>query len=404
MAELKDIKAMRSGDTIVLHYKGETLNIQKASRSADFKRVEKLIEAGDVDGIITAFCDIKKMIETYTKDKLTVTDGVLVDRDGISIPPPIAKKLMQLKNANEDFLPLWRFWTKLKKNPSKNSVEQLYSFLEANHIPITNLGDFVVEKGVRQQSDGTLVDAHTGKFDNSIGMIVEMNRKDVVDDKNQTCSAGLHVAAPAYVKECYGSSVIVECIVNPADVVSVPVDYKSQKMRVCRYQVVALAKKNSITTHVVKMEDLVALPKMEERRENQSDSNGTQTNTLMDLMKLTAKGIISHVRKLTGKRITLDPKNKAAIAKKAEQILHAAGKAELPMSAEGKKSEKKEAKEERSIEIVLTGMKCSDVIAEVAKIIGKDEAEKLAGSDPRRGRFIAKVTPILLEKKYVVID
>lgn len=400
------IKAMRANDTIVLHYNGQTLNVQKASRPADFKRVEKLMEEGKIDELITAFVDIKAAIEKYSKDKMTVASGVLIDKvTNEAIPGPIAKKLIEFKDKQEDFLPLWRFWCKLRTNPSKNSVAQLYTFIEKNKIPITDLGDLVVEKGVYMKSDGSLWDDYTKKIDNSIGMVVEMDRKKVVDDPQQTCQAGLHVAAPAYVKEVYNKSVIVECIVNPADVVSVPVDYNATKMRVCRYQVVALAKKSSIEKLTVKMDDFVQLPKMEERR-NHGYEESTPTNTFTDLMKLTAKEIINFVRRVTGKRISIDPKNKTAIAKKAEAILVAAGKTDLPVSGKPEpKGKKKEENEEVQIkEVILTGKKCNEVIEIVGKVIGKDKAVELAGSDPRRGRFIAKVTPMLVEEGYQVID
>jgi hypothetical protein len=223
-------------------------------------------------------------------------------------------------------------------------------------------------------------------------MVVEMPRKDVVDDKNQTCSRGLHVAAPEYVRQVYNQSVVIEVIVNPADVCSVPVDYNATKMRVCRYQVMGLAKHSSIEKLVMKMDDFVELPKVEDRRDNGYDDVPISTQT--DLMKLTAKKIISYVRKQTGKRITIDPKNKVSIAKRAAEILQAAGKTDLPHSA-GTKGPK---------EIVFTAKKCNEIIEMVAKVLGKSEAEKYAGSDPRRGKFIAKVTPILKEKGYTVVD
>ena len=61
-----------------------------------------------------------------------------------------------------------------------------------------------------------------------------MDRKDVNDDPNQTCSAGLHVCSQAY--GMYGSRLLLVSV-NPADVVSVPIEYKNAKMRVCKYYV-----------------------------------------------------------------------------------------------------------------------------------------------------------------------
>jgi len=392
MSKIQDIKALRSGDSIILHYKGEVLNIQKSSRPADFKRVEKLIESGDIDSLVEAFIDIKGAIEKYTKDKMTVDAGVLFDKaTGEQIPTAIAKKLIEFKNKNADFLPLWRFWQKLKKNPSANSKAQLYTFVERNKIPITELGDLVMEKGVYMKEDGSLWDDYSKTIDNSIGMVVEMPRNKVTDDPKQGCASGLHVAAPEYVKQHYSQSIIVECIVNPMHVGSVPEDCDFTKMRVERYQVIGLAKKSSKQELVIKMDDFVMLPKMDERREH--GFNEVPMNTATDLMKLTAKKIISYVRKETGKRITLDPKNKVSIAKRAEEILQAAGKSEFANS-----------KSTKTKEVVVTEKKCAEIIAMIKQEFPEIDMDSLAGNDPRRGKVIAKLLPILKGKGVQMVD
>ncbi|MDA9072830.1 hypothetical protein N9K75_03055 [bacterium] len=82
----------------------------------------------------------------------------------------------------------------------------------------------------------------TGTFDNNVGSIVTMNRRDCNEDPNQTCSAGLHVAAYEYA-HTFGSGELVLCEVDPRDVVAVPKDYNQKKMRTCSYKVVGLADK-----------------------------------------------------------------------------------------------------------------------------------------------------------------
>ncbi len=393
MSKIPNIKALRSGDSIILHYNGEVLNIQKSSRPADYKRVEKLIEAGDVDSLIEAYVDIKAQVEKYTKGKMSVDAGTLIDKKtGEAIPPAIAKKLKEFKDKQEKFQPLWRFWMKLRANPSKNSVRQLYEFIQRHNIPITEQGDILLEKGVNMKPDGTLWDAHTGKFDNSIGMVVRMPRSAVVDNPKEGCASGLHVAAPDYVKSHYSQNVVIICKVNPTDVGSVPEEYNFTKMRVCEYEVMGLAKHSSIKELVVKLEDFVTLPKMEDRRANEYDDQ--ELNTAKDLMKLTAKKIISYVRKETGKRITLDPKNKMSIAKRAEEILQAAGKTDLPSSkaTKGKK------------EMVFTGLKCKEIMDKVQKQFPAMDVDGIAGNDPRRARFVSKLIPLLKEKGWGIVD
>jgi len=64
-----------------------------------------------------------------------------------------------------------------------------------------------------------------------------MTRNEVNDDKNQTCSAGLHFCSQDYLNH-FGGSRIMILKINPRDVVSIPTDYKNSKGRCCRYEVI----------------------------------------------------------------------------------------------------------------------------------------------------------------------
>jgi len=80
-------------------------------------------------------------------------------------------------------------------------------------------------------------DCHTGKFDNSPGQVVTMPRNEVNEDKDQTCSSGLHFCSLSYLSSFYGDKVVILKI-NPRDVVSIPSDYNNAKGRCCRYEVI----------------------------------------------------------------------------------------------------------------------------------------------------------------------
>jgi hypothetical protein len=121
-------------------------------------------------------------------------------------------------------------------NPSKRAVTELYGFLEKNSLPITPDGHFLAYKKVRND----YLDIHSGTMDNSVGMIVEMERNEVDDNKDQTCSTGLHFCSQDYLPH-FGSgsdSRVVIVKINPSDVVSIPSDYNNAKGRACRYVVV----------------------------------------------------------------------------------------------------------------------------------------------------------------------
>ena len=133
---------------------------------------------------------------------------------------------------------LVKFWKRLKENPSKESRESLYAFLEFNHVPLLPDGCFLAYKKVRKN----FMDCHSGTIDNSPGRSPEMDRSKVDPHRHNTCSHGLHVAAYRYAAHSYGGGgdILLDVKVDPKDVVTVPPDYNQQKMRVCKYTVICV--------------------------------------------------------------------------------------------------------------------------------------------------------------------
>lgn len=79
-------------------------------------------------------------------------------------------------------------------------------------------------------------DHYSGTTSVRLGGTVSMDRSSVDCDPSNTCSAGLHIGAPGYVKNFgRGGSVYLACLVNPMNVCAIPSDYSYQKMRVCEY-------------------------------------------------------------------------------------------------------------------------------------------------------------------------
>jgi ribosome modulation factor len=155
--------------------------------------------------------------------------------------------------------PLVNFMHNLMKNPSKRSVDELYGFLEKNNLPLTPDGHFLAYKKVRRD----FKDIHSGTMDNSPGTVVEMERNMVDDNKDQTCSTGLHFCGLSYLDHFGGNdSRVVIVKIDPADVVSIPSDYNGAKGRACRYEVIG--------EMGVKAEDAFTAPV-------QSNAHGTQT-------------------------------------------------------------------------------------------------------------------------------
>ena len=199
----------------------------------DHKLFEELKDAAEFQDI-EAVIDIIHMankVKEYTKGKIEIIDGELF-YNGEAIHGALTDRILALMGEDEDAEYLIKFLENLMLNPSYSPREQLYLFLEAcGDMPITTDGKFLAYKWVNDN----YTDCHTGKFDNSVGQVVTMERHKVDDDRNNTCSAGLHVCSRGYMK--FGQRLMLVAV-NPRDVVSVPTDYNNAKMRVCEYTVI----------------------------------------------------------------------------------------------------------------------------------------------------------------------
>jgi hypothetical protein len=145
----------------------------------------------------------------------------------------LATRMIAMLQEGFPIEPMVAFMENLYANPSKRAVTELYGFLEKNQLPITPDGHFLAYKKVRHN----FLDVHSGTMDNSPGTVVEMERNQVDDNKDQTCSTGLHFCGMSYLS-CFGGDRTVIVKINPADVVSIPSDYNEAKGRACRYEVI----------------------------------------------------------------------------------------------------------------------------------------------------------------------
>jgi len=208
------------------HPKFDELLAKCVDPSTSFEDIESLIS-------------LKTSIESFKDGEFTV-EGDQLKFKGRSLPAHLSERLIALLRENGNIDPFYNFLINLFQNPSFASVEELYGFLEVCNLPITPEGHFLAYKKVAH----SYKDLHSGTFDNSVSKVVEMARNEVDDNRNQTCSKGLHVCSYEYLSNFGGTGLgdkddrVVICKVNPKDVVSVPSDYNNQKMRVCSYQVV----------------------------------------------------------------------------------------------------------------------------------------------------------------------
>jgi hypothetical protein len=109
------------------------------------------------------------------------------------------------------------------------------NFLSPEHV-VGNLQELFDNQNAGVSDAPEFTDWYSGTTQVRLGGTVSMDRSSVDCNPNNTCSAGLHIGAPEYVKGFGGTnSAYLACLVNPMNVCSIPADYSFQKMRVCEY-------------------------------------------------------------------------------------------------------------------------------------------------------------------------
>lgn len=202
------------------------------------------------DGIIAAvinnriddlntFLDTKKFVTLWTRGKVTIDSDDRVRFKGTPVNEYLAQRIIAHYKTDPRLVePLVAFTEKLMENPNHEIREDLFKWLENGKMPIYPDGDFAAYKVVR--SDFTPV--HKGPYgqDQSPGSIVEMPRTECDEDRNNTCSRGLHFCSYDYLKYfdvTDPQNVVILLKINPRDVTAIPTDYNLTKGRCCRFEV-----------------------------------------------------------------------------------------------------------------------------------------------------------------------
>lgn len=239
---MKKIPYVITNNSVVLTLNGVPKTVLKDDGL--FKSVIDAIKSEEwdtVEKLLTSERNLEVAVSTLSDPDLRLNDDKLQVRleDGTwwTCPEDLGKHILKFFKEGLPYKPWVAFAKKLQKNPSYRSVQQLFKFLDAGSFTITDSGNFIAYKRVRN----TFFDIHSNTMDNSPGKVLRVARNEVDEDPNRTCSHGLHVAHWTYAANHFGSAgagdrfVYVE--VDPADVVAVPADYSDQKMRVCGYTV-----------------------------------------------------------------------------------------------------------------------------------------------------------------------
>ncbi len=209
---------------------GKTFQIHPSAVNYEIVKDGLLNKASEEE--LLGLMRVEEAIVSYTNGEVEIKKNGVYFKDKL-VDNVVATRILDFLKNGLPFEPLVNFLKKLKQNPSFNSQQETYKFLERCQLHITEDGDFLAYKGVRED----WMDIYKGKFDNSIGNTVEMPREDVDDDVRKLCSYGFHVGTIDYADNYKGDGRLLLVKVNPADVVSVNGDGNANKLRTCRYKV-----------------------------------------------------------------------------------------------------------------------------------------------------------------------
>jgi len=209
-------------------------------------------------------------------DFITTHDFVLTDKGYMVVYKAVYRKETEVKRdrtfeefVSNQYLHVKKDW---KCNPNKyvvikNNEGDLaitkYDTAVANNLDtLGKLGELYVAifKSAEEEVEtvATYTDMHTRTMGIELGVPVRMIRTECDSDPAIDCSHGLHVGATGYVERfANNGSVILACMVNPANVVAVP-NYDHSKMRVTEYFPFAVA------TYVDKKIDIIEQAYFEE--------------------------------------------------------------------------------------------------------------------------------------------
>jgi transcriptional regulator with XRE-family HTH domain len=210
------------------------------SSHVSFTSIVRALKAKNWARAIRLF-DTAQLIADKAQGKVAVKkDGVFYN--GTRLDNALTTRILQLIKEGKPVSHMLRFMDRLYLNPSQTAISELYDWLAGCKLPITDDGRFVAYRRVRSDYK----DVYSGTIDNSPGQLVWMKRTDVCSDRHNTCAEGLHFCSIAYLPS-YPGDRIMQVVVDPADVVSIPSDYQYTKGRTWQYEVVKEISRSDIS-------------------------------------------------------------------------------------------------------------------------------------------------------------
>lgn len=231
-----------TGSSLTVLLQGETFTVDASA--PNYAAIEAALAADeqDEDAIRHLFGGYDTTAAMLFDD--SASNGLVeVTRSGVTyagkaVNGVLADRMVSIAERGLPLEPWVNFLMKVKANPAPWAQEEMYLWLAKSDLPITDDGDFLAYKKVRDD----FTDIYTGTMDNSPGQSVVMpgGRSSVDPERDNVCSTGLHFCSRSYLPS-FGRNDgdrVVLVKIDPTDVVSIPSDYSNAKGRAWRYEVV----------------------------------------------------------------------------------------------------------------------------------------------------------------------
>lgn len=236
-APAKMLRYINTGTQITFVHEGKPYHILRSDNEAYSAAVQLIKLGAATSEKLLEILDAPRlaMLKLLEDHKDLGMDGDKLTFRGYPIHPSLSQKLEACLREGFGAEPFLRFLENLAQNPRRDVLENLYQFLEYGKMALDDEGHFYAYKAVRED----FTDIYTGKYDNSIGQVLEMPAWAVDPNRDRTCSTGFHCCSFDYLPHfSHDDGHVMVVRVNPRDVVAIPSDYQNTKMRVCRYEVV----------------------------------------------------------------------------------------------------------------------------------------------------------------------
>jgi hypothetical protein len=230
---------------IVFTQDGRTQTKIVESSHPNWRQIYSLYKQGKYIDIIPLF-DVSQAVNAKFKGSFVVRNGKVYYGNEV-VHGYLFDRILFFMREGLPYLRLVKFAENLYSNTSKTAITELYNFLEHKNMPITEDGCFLAYKGVDtnyySKTAGSAKvlkgQVKNGRIFNGVGEVIEVDRESVNSDRSVGCSYGLHAGSWSYANDFRGNGPLMVVKINPRDVVSVPDDCSCQKLRTCRYEVIA---------------------------------------------------------------------------------------------------------------------------------------------------------------------